>query len=132
MTELRGKLHQKDDLLKVFEEELRDVEEMERELETVRAEKERMTAELDKLQQRIVQERRLFMKLEDNYKTTIIGLNNEKEDALIKLSEIQERARKLDTSLKESREVTARLAKLAKQWSSARERLAEMLVPYRE
>jgi len=82
---------------------------------------------LQKRDGRTLHERRLFLELEENYKLTIMELNNEKEDALIRLSELEERAKRMDEALQETRQIARRLGDYASAVSGVRRKMQETI-----
>ena len=127
LHETTHKLAQKEDLFRVFEEEMADLETSRDELTELRELTARTQKELDKNEGRTLHERRLFLELEENYKLTIMELNNEKEDALIRLSELEERAKRLDEALRETRQIATQLGEYATALSGTRRKMQEAI-----
>jgi chromosome segregation ATPase len=130
LTALREQLRQKEELFRVFEEEMGVAEEVRAELDSVRSRQTELETELEKTRARTVHERKLFMELEENYKSTIMGLNNDKEEALIRLSELEERTRRLERALKLSRDVAIRAGRAAQSMLQVRRQLRETIVKW--
>ncbi len=64
-------------------------------LELLEKERSSLQSFLEESRKRVETERQLFLEVEENYRVTIMEMNNEKEDALIRLSELDERVRRL-------------------------------------
>ena len=120
-------LSQKSDLLGVYEEEIEDVRGMQRQVKELTGEKGGLKKAIKDARDQILDERRLFTELEDNYRTTIMGLNNEKEDALIRLSELEENARRLATAQEANRKTIAGLITLVNSWRTSHDELGKLM-----
>ena len=120
-------LSQKSDLLGVYEEEIEDVRVLQRQIKELTGEKGGLKKAIDDARDQILDERRLFTELEDNYRTTIMGLNNEKEDALIRLSELEENARRLATAQEANRKTIAGLITLVNSWRTSHDELGKLM-----
>lgn len=101
-------------------EELQIMEERMQELEKERGKTQALVAESRK---QIEIERQLFLEVEENYRSTIMDLNNEKEDALIRLSELEERVKRSQVVIEVLQKNLQNLLSLAK---AARETQTEV------
>ncbi len=124
---LKSRLAQKEDLFRVFEEEMQDTGRLREEVSSTIERNHQLEEQSSSYEARFRHERSLFRELEENYKGTIMDLNNEKEDALIRLSELEERARKLETALQDVRETAQSLGRFAGVASEARRKMQGLL-----
>jgi chromosome segregation ATPase len=96
-------------------------------LEVLEKERVSLISFLEDSRKRVETERQLFLEVEENYRATIMEMNNEKEDALIRLSELEERVRRLTGTQEVQHKHMVQVLGLLKSAKDANQELSRVL-----